>query len=260
MPPENETLDASISESQSELYNKIVSLEREKSFISLQLQKYASDLQKLCAEREKSEQLLSRSHAESLARLQKAASYKDDDTGVHVSRLALISELIAKASGMDEKFCQLIREASPMHDIGKIGIPDSILKKEGPLTESEWEIMRKHPIYGDDILSKSSEPMIEMAREIAISHHEKWNGTGYPFGLKADEIPMSARIVAIADVFDALTMDRCYRPALPDSVALSMITDERGKHFCPLITDTFLAISDDIINLRNTINAQHPHS
>lgn len=256
MSQDNNQLESYSVESQGDLYNKVVSLEREKALISLQLKQYASDLQKIYAEREKSDQLLSRSQAESLARLQKAASYKDDDTGVHVSRLALISELIAKACGMDDMFCTLIREASPMHDIGKIGIPDCILKKAGPLTDSEWEIMRKHPLYGDDILSTSSDPIIEMAREIAISHHEKWNGTGYPYGLKGEQIPMSARIVAIADVFDALTMDRCYRPALPDSVALSMIKDERGEHFCSFITDTFLSISDDVIQLRNAINAK----
>lgn len=122
------------------------------------------------------------------------------------------------------------------------------------MNDSEWEVMRKHPNYGGDILSQSDDPMMEMAREIALCHHEKWDGSGYPYGLKASQIPMSARIVAIVDVFDALTMDRCYVPALPDCVVLSILEDGRGKYICPFITDTSLAISDEMIQLRNTIN------
>lgn len=247
-------LDTSIRTSQNDLYNKVICLERENAFITKLLNRYSDYLQQLCMAHEKTNKTLSLSCSDSFARLQKAAAYKDDDTGVHVSRIAHLSQLVAKSSGMSDEFCKLIYLASPMHDIGKIGIPDSILKKPGPLNDSEWEVMREHPNYGGDILSQSDDPMMEMAREIALCHHEKWDGTGYPSALQADQIPMSARYVAIVDVFDALTMDRCYRPALPDSVALSIIEDGRGKHFCPFVTDTFLAISDEIIQLRNSIN------
>jgi len=236
------------------LQDKRVGLKQDTAIDILQLREYVSDLKLLIKQRDKAYNSLESAHLDSLERLVKASAFKDDDTGVHISRMCKISEMISRSHGEDDDFCKLILQASRMHDIGKIGIPDSILKKSGSLTPSEWEEMRKHPQYGYDILKDSSVPMIEMAAEIALTHHEKFDGSGYPRGLKGSEIPLSGQIVAIADFFDALTMTRCYRPAMSDDVALSMIEDERGKHFSPQIVDTFFRISNDIIYARNVIN------
>jgi putative two-component system response regulator len=239
----------------SELHEKIFALEKENADITLQLQRYAIDFKDLYSHREDSSDLLSKAHIDSLGRLAKASEYKDDDTGIHILRMAKIAEAIASAHGQDDVYCKLILQASPMHDIGKIGIPDSILKKKGGLSDSEWKIMQKHPEFGYEILRGSVVPVIDMAAEIALSHHEKYDGSGYPYGLVGDEIPLCGQIVAIADFFDALTMDRCYRKAIPDSDVLVLIDNERDKHFSPELVDTFLAISNEVIELRNFINA-----
>jgi putative two-component system response regulator len=237
------------------LHQQIISLKKENTAVTSQLQLYAADFKVLYSVRNDSSDLLSKAHIDSLARLAKASEYKDDDTGVHILRMAKIAEAVARAHGESDAYCKLILQASPMHDIGKIGIPDSILQKKGSLTDAEWQIMRKHPEFGYEILKDSFVPVIELAAEIALSHHEKYDGSGYPYGLVGDEIPLSGRVVAIADFFDALTMDRCYRKAMPDSYVLALIDEQRGKHFSPELVDTFLAISDEVIELRNFINA-----
>jgi putative two-component system response regulator len=238
-----------------ELHKQVFALEKENAAIRLQLQHYATDFKALYSYREDSYDLLSKAHLDSLGRLARASEYKDDDTGIHILRMAKIAEAIARAHGENDAYCKLILQASPMHDIGKIGIPDSILKKKGSLTDSEWKIMQKHSEFGYEILRGSFVPVIELAAEIALSHHEKYDGSGYPYGLVGDEIPLSGQIVAIADFFDALTMDRCYRKAMPDSDVLALIDKQRGKHFSPELVDTFLAISKEVIALRNFINA-----
>jgi len=123
--------------------------------------------------------------------------------------MSRLSSIIARAYGQDEKYCNLLEQASPMHDIGKIGIPDDVLKKSGKLTEAEWVLMRKHPEYGANILSGSDVPVLQMAEEVALAHHEKFDGSGYPSNLQGEKIPLRVRTVALADFFDALTMDRC---------------------------------------------------
>lgn len=238
-----------------ELHKHVLALEKENAAMTIQLQRYATDFKLLYSHREASADLLAKAHIDSLGRLAKASEYKDDDTGIHILRMAKIAEAIAIAHGENDAYCKLILQASPMHDIGKIGIPDSILKKKGSLTDSEWEIMKEHSEFGHEILRDSFVPVIELAAEIALSHHEKYDGSGYPYGLVGDEIPLSGQIVAIADFFDALTMDRCYRKAMPDSHVLALIDKQRGKHFSPELVDTFLAISNEVIELRNFINA-----
>lgn len=230
--------------------------EKEKEAAYAQLECFNKDFMKLMEEREKSYKALELSHLDTLRRLAAAAEYKDDDTGVHIVRMSRFSAIIARAYGQNEEYCNLLEQASPMHDIGKIGIPDSVLKKPGKLTDEEWVMMRKHPEYGANILGGSDIPVIQMAEEVARTHHEKYDGSGYPLGLKGADIPLSGRIVALADFFDALTMDRCYRPAFSDEKTLEMVRENIGTHFDPEVVDAFFSVSDEIIEIRNRINQE----
>ena len=166
----------------------------------------------------------------------------DGETGSHIRRLGLYSELIALNLGWSGEDADEIRIAAPMHDIGKIGIPDHILKKPGKLTESEFEVMKLHPAIGGRILANSDSPLVQMARDISLGHHEKWDGSGYPQGLKGEDIPISARIVAIVDVFDALIHKRVYKDEMPVDNAIELMREGRGKHFDPKIFDLFLSL------------------
>ena len=145
-----------------------------------------------------------------------------------------------------------------MHDIGKIGIPDAVLKKPGSLTPEERLVMNGHAAIGAQILGESRSPLFQLAAVIALAHHERWNGSGYPSALAGAAIPMAGRIVAVVDFFDALTMDRCYRPAFADEIALEMLRAERGRAFEPVIVDTFLEHAAALIALRDRLNAQPP--
>jgi putative two-component system response regulator len=234
--------------------NSAVRNEKESSAAYKQLERFKNDFMILLEEKEKSYQALQSSHLDTIRRLATAAEFKDDDTGEHIVRMSRFSSMIAQAYGQDEKYCHLLEQASPMHDIGKIGIPDNILKKPGKLTEAEWGLMRQHPEYGASILSGSDVPVLKMAEEVALAHHEKFDGSGYPFNLHGEQIPLSARIVALADFFDAITMDRCYRPAFSDKKALAMVIEGNGTHFDPNVVKAFLSISDDIIKEREIIN------
>ena len=207
-----------------------------------QLERFKNDFMILLEEKEKSYQALQSSHPDTIRRLATATEFKDDDTGEHIVRMSRFSSMIAQAYGQDEKYCHLLEQASPMHDIGKIGIPDNILKKPGKLTDAEWVLMRKHPEYGASILSGSDVPVLKMAEEVALAHHEKFDGSGYPFNLHGEQIPLSARIVALADFFDAITMDRCYRPAFSDKKAIAMVIEGNGTHFDPNVVKAFLSI------------------
>lgn len=185
-----------------------------------------------------------------------AADTRDDgETGSHIRRLGLYSELLASKLGWNEKECEEIRIAAPMHDIGKIGIPDSILKKPAKLSQKEFEIMKTHPAIGGRILSNSSSPLVQMARDISLGHHEKWDGSGYPEGLSGDAIPVCARIVAIVDVFDALIHKRVYKNEMSIEDAIAIMEKGRGYHFDPKLFDLFIEnldemsqISHDFIN------------
>ncbi|WP_413693635.1 HD-GYP domain-containing protein [Psychromonas sp. KJ10-2] len=229
--------------------------ENEKNAVYQQLERFNQDFMILLAQKEKSYRALESSHLDTIRRLATAAEFKDDDTGVHIVRMSRFSAMIAEAYGQDNEYCNLLEQASPMHDIGKIGVPDSILKKSGQLTHEEWVVMRKHPEYGANILGGSDVPVLKMAEEVALAHHEKYDGSGYPSQLKGEDIPLSGRIVALADFFDALTMDRCYRPAFPDQKALAMVEEGKGTHFDPKVVDAFFSVSDKIIAERERINA-----
>jgi len=180
-------------------------------------------------------------------RLSRAAEYKDEDTGAHVQRMSHYSSAIARGMGLDEEFIENVLWAAPMHDVGKIGIPDRVLLKPGKLDDDEWVIMRQHTTIGAEILKDADADFIKLAADIALTHHEKWNGSGYPHGIKGPDIPLAGRIVALADVFDALTTERPYKEPFPLEKAFAIIKEGQGVHFDPEVTDTFFSIEDEII-------------
>ncbi|MFH1639352.1 MAG: HD domain-containing phosphohydrolase [Chloroflexota bacterium] len=183
---------------------------------------------------------------DTIFRLSQAAEYKDEDTGTHIQRMSHYATAIARKMGMSEEFIEYILFAAPMHDIGKIGIPDNILQKPGKLDAEEWEIMKQHTTIGAQILKDSSVEFIKMAEVIARTHHEKWDGSGYPQGLMGESIPIPGRIIAIADVFDALTSERPYKEPFPIEKAFEIIHEGKGKHFDARVVDAFFAIEDEI--------------
>lgn len=194
---------------------------------------------------------LAESQRAAIHMLGEAGHYNDTDTGVHIWRMAAYSAAIARRSGWPVARAKQLQFAAPMHDTGKIGIPDAILKKPAKLDAEEWVTMKTHAQIGYDILSKSRTPLFEMAADIALYHHEKWDGSGYPKGLAGEDIPESARIVAIADVFDALTMRRPYKDAWPIDAAIAEIKNMRGNHFDPKLCDCFLAIEEEIVAIKD---------
>lgn len=187
---------------------------------------------------------------EIVRRLGRAAEFRDNETGYHIIRMSQISEIIAREVGMQEPDRDLLLNASPMHDIGKIGIPDSILLKPGKLDKTEWKVMQTHTTIGGDILSGDDCEVLAMAREIALTHHERWDGKGYPNALSQDEIPLVGRIVAVADVFDALTSDRSYKKAWGLEESLDYMKDNSGKHFDPNLVSVFFDNLSEIQQVR----------
>ncbi|MFW5915423.1 MAG: HD domain-containing phosphohydrolase [Planctomycetota bacterium] len=187
---------------------------------------------------------------ETLERLAIAAEYRDKMTGAHVRRIGEYCAIIAGHMHLRPHQVEILRYASPLHDVGKIGIPDSILLKDGQLTDEEWETMKQHTEMGARILAGSSSEFLETGRTIALTHQEKWDGSGYPRGLEGDSIPLSGRICAVADVFDALTNDRPYREALSVEQALDIMKSDRGKHFDPEIFDLFLDHLDEVLQIQ----------
>ena len=194
---------------------------------------------------------LKRTHIELIQRLGRAAEFKDNETGLHVIRMSHVSGRLAQQLGMGAEFCEQLVHAAPMHDIGKIGVPDHVLLKPGKLNEEELAIMREHPQMGAKILDNSSSALIKLAHSVALYHHEKWDGSGYPFGLKGESIPMEARIIAVADVFDALLNKRPYKDAWPVEKAVSEIQSQSGKHFDPLVVEALLACLPDLVEINN---------
>jgi len=187
--------------------------------------------------------------------LASAGHYNDTDTGHHIWRMAAYCRCLALAAGWSLEDAGLLAQAAPMHDTGKIGIPDSILKAPRKLTDDEMTVMRTHALIGAEILSRSDTPLFRLASEIAHGHHEKWDGSGYPNGLKGQDIPQSARIVAIADVFDALTMRRPYKRAWEDEDAFAYVQQAAGSHFDPTLVAQFLSIRDKIVETKAYWNA-----
>ncbi len=182
---------------------------------------------------------LKKTRLEIVQRLGLAAEYKDNETGLHVIRMSHYARILGLALGMTEAEAEDLLHAAPMHDVGKIGIPDSILRKPGGLDADEWKIMQSHAAIGGDIIGKHPSGMLAMAYDVAVTHHEKWDGSGYPNGLKGEEIPLVGRIVAIADVFDALTSARPYKEAWPVEKAVEHMEAQRDRHFEGRLVDLF---------------------
>ena len=187
---------------------------------------------------------------ELIFRMSRAAEFRDPETGAHIQRMAYYSQIIAKGLGLDQKTQKLILQAAPMHDVGKIGIPDYILLKPGKLTYEEFEVMKGHAKLGHELLKGSNSEIVQAAADIAISHHEKYDGTGYPHGLVGTKIPLFGRIVAVADVFDALTSERPYKKAWSLDDACRFLEDGRGLHFDPMCVEAFLACWDEALAIR----------
>lgn len=181
-----------------------------------------------------------------------AVEYRDNDTGDHTWRVARYSQIIAEAMGLPEEFCRCLYLAAPLHDVGKVAVPDGILLKKGRLDEAEFAVIRTHPVVGRRILGDSGSELICLAAEIAEAHHEKWDGSGYPHGLVGEAIPLSARIVAVADVFDALTTVRPYKGAMAFEEALGCIQVDSGRHFDPACVAAFTMAWDAIVSVSGT--------
>ena len=182
--------------------------------------------------------------------MSRAAEFRDPETGAHIQRMANYSSLIARQFGLPEAELKLILHAAPMHDVGKIAIRDDILLKPGKLTDEEFELMKRHALFGYELLKDSGSEVLQAGAEIARTHHEKYDGSGYPAGLKGRDIPLFGRIVAVADVFDALASERPYKKTWPLEEALQYLENGRSKHFDPLCVEAFLAGWEDILDIR----------
>ena len=213
-------------------------------------QELEADVAKRTEELQQAFEKIKETSLETIYRLARAAEYKDEDTGAHILRMSHYSAAVARKLGLSEGEVEAILYAAPMHDIGKIGVPDRILLKPGKLNQDEWVIMKQHTTIGGCILERSSAEFIKLGETIALTHHEKWDGSGYPKGLEGEEIPISGRITAIADVFDALTSKRPYKEPFSVEKSFSIIKEGRGTHFDPQVVDAFFSITDAILAIK----------
>jgi putative two-component system response regulator len=210
----------------------------ETRFLYLQIQNHNQMLEAKVRERTRE---LESAQIEIIERLARAAEFRDDNTGQHTERVGQMAALLAKEMGLPDSQVALIRRAAPLHDVGKIGVPDAILLKLGRLTDQEFAVVKTHTVIGARILGGSRFPILRLAEEIAFNHHERWDGDGYA-GIARDAIPLAGRIVTVADVFDALTQKRPYKSAWPVDQAVAEIDRQRGRQFDPLLVDTFLTV------------------
>ncbi len=186
-----------------------------------------------------------------LRQLGRAGEFKDNETGLHVVRMSLFAQQIGRTLGLSDSKAKQLRDVAPMHDIGKIGIPDNVLLKPGKLDDAEWKIMRCHPGIGARILGKDPCDLMKKAREVALSHHERWDGTGYPKGHKGESIPLFGRICAVADVYDALTTHRPYKKPWPEEEALAFVTQNSETHFDPMVVQAFTQSYGQILEIKH---------
>ena len=230
-----------------------------------ELKRHKTELEQLVAQRTdalrraldemvETQRQLQAAYIETINRLVVAAEYKDAGTAGHIQRMSRYSALLARKIDLPPSEVELILRASPMHDIGKIGTPEEILLKPGKLTEDEWQLMKLHPVIGSDILRDSTSKLLKAGEIIAASHHEKWNGRGYPNGLGGEDIPLWGRICAVADVFDALTSERPYKRAYSNDVAIRILKEGSGSHFDPHLADVFLQNMAEVITIQTNPN------
>ncbi len=231
---------------------------RELAGTTSQLARYASDLRTTIFNLRSAHFELQEAYRDTIFRLVLASEYKDKDTGNHITRLSRYCTLLARRMGLPQQEVENISYAAPMHDVGKIGIPDSIILKNGMLSENEFAIVKSHTRIGADILENARGAVLKTAQTIALSHHEHWDGTGYPQGIKKTEIPLPARIVALTDTFDALTSERPYKKPYPIDISCDIIRKERGKHFDPDVVDLFLNHIDDFVSIKREIDKKEP--
>ena len=214
------------------------------------VQRRTKELRLALEEVTRAQRLVQEGHLDTIGRLSLAAEYKDHDTAGHIERIGLYSEVLGFAMHLAPGLVDLLRHAAPMHDVGKLGIPDNILLKPGPLTDEERTIMNTHTTIGAQILAGSTSPVIKMGERVALSHHEKWDGSGIPHGLRGDEIPLEARICSVVDFFDAVTMDRPYRRAVPNDEVVKMMLEENGTRFEPAVMEIFFDVRSDIESIQ----------
>jgi len=222
--------------------------------VQIENKRLKENLEELVEERtselQKAMVIIQKSNLDLINRLGKAAEFRDNETGMHVIRMAHYSVVIGEALQLDKEKLELLLSASMMHDLGKIGIPDEILLKPAKLTPEEFQIMKSHTVIGSELLSKSDSELLQMAETIALAHHEKWDGSGYPKGLSGNDIPLVARIVAVADVFDALTSERPYKKAWTVEDSINLLQSEKGKHFEPKLVELFIDQLPKILEIR----------
>lgn len=223
--------------------------------LSQQLYLHAKDVSLLKKELDNALLQIARTEFEVLMKLALVAEYKNTDTNVHIHRIGYMAELLSTLLNQPLEFCFLMRLATPMRDIGKLGIPDNILQKSGEYDDAERNIMNQHPIIGAKIFDISNNTLFQLAAKIVLSHHEKYDGSGYPYGLAGDNIPFVGRIVAIVDFYDAITMDRSYRKAFSDDDALKMLEAQKGIHFDPDMLDVFIKHHQKFIDLKTKVNS-----
>jgi putative two-component system response regulator len=231
------------------LYKEAKSQKTELSNANRQLKKYAADLRRTVTVLKSVNDELQEAYYDTIQRLVVAVEYKDQFTGQHIMRMSRYSAALAEKMGLAERDVLNILYAAPMHDVGKIGIPDSIITSPNRLTSEEFAVMKRHTLIGAEILDNAKSQILIIARQIALSHHEKWDGTGYPYGLEKDKIPLAGRIVALADTFDVLTSKRSYKDPFPLDHAVDIIRKERGRHFDPAVVDIFLETSDELAKI-----------
>jgi len=242
------------------LARRLEATEQERENALSLLERARAELARTQSERDRALHALIGLRKETFFNLARDAERRDGESPLHTVRIGAYASLIATSLGCTPAWSEMLETAAQMHDIGKIGIHDSILSKTGPLTTEEWRIMREHPRIGAAIIGQSEEPLLQLAGEIALTHHEHYNGAGYPRGLCGNDIPLAGRIVGVADFFDALTHDRSYRKALPVDTVLSMIRERRGEQFDPQVVDAFLRISGQIKAARQRIVEQERFS
>ncbi|MDX1971634.1 MAG: response regulator [Candidatus Sumerlaeia bacterium] len=235
---------------------RMLSQKRQK-FLEVEVSKRTRELTDAFMEIQKTYSQIQQAYEGSIELLRRASSLRDNDTGEHIDRIRLYSSALAKAIGLPAEQVQLLESASPMHDIGKIGIPDDILHCPGPLTLEQYELMKQHTIIGHNLLRGYEEPLLKASAEIALTHHERYDGSGYPYGISGEDIPLFGRIVAIVDVWDALTQSRCYKPAFSIDKSTQIMEDQRHK-FDPVILSKFFEIIPQLTAIGNSIKVPQP--